>query len=118
MTGFLSATDHQVMVDELKQRGVEFPIGGFAPGRYSVVCGTCRRRFDGDKRSYQCLPCALAKAIGADRDVAAARREGERDGYRQAVADLMEGGRRRHGGDRVVIETEVGTSTGLPAGRA
>jgi len=41
----------------------KYPIGGYAPGNYHNRCGTCNRSFFGDKRAFQCEPCALeAKA--------------------------------------------------------
>ena len=85
------------MVDELMQRGVAWPLGGFAPGRYNVVCRSCARRFVGDNRAYQCLPCALVKSIAAAGETGDHYREGRRDGYRQAVADLIDRGRQRFG---------------------
>lgn len=42
-----------------------FKIGGFATGAYNCKCTICKERFIGDKRSNQCLGCAidaLAKA--------------------------------------------------------
>lgn len=56
------------------------------------------RRFDGAKGSFACLPCALTKAIAADKDVEAARKEGQEAGYRLAVDDLIEAAGRRAGG--------------------
>lgn len=37
-----------------------WPIGGYAPGNYACTCGGCDRLFSGDKRSWQCLECAIA----------------------------------------------------------
>lgn len=37
----------------------KYPIGGYAPGNYQRHCGTCGGGFFGDKRSFQCEPCAL-----------------------------------------------------------
>lgn len=37
----------------------KYPIGGYAPGSYHCRCATCGGRFIGDKRAYQCEPCAL-----------------------------------------------------------
>lgn len=34
-------------------------IGGYADGDYVCRCLNCERHFDGDKRSSQCLPCAV-----------------------------------------------------------
>jgi len=38
----------------------KYRIGGFAPGNYSNTCVDCRKSFIGDKRAYQCEPCAVA----------------------------------------------------------
>ena len=98
MSDIIPDTSCGEMVDELKQRGVSFPVGGFAPGRYNVVCRSCARRFDGAKGSFACLPCALTKAIAAAGDVEAARTEGREAGYRLAVDDLVAAAGRRAGG--------------------
>jgi transcription initiation factor TFIIIB Brf1 subunit/transcription initiation factor TFIIB len=37
----------------------QYPIGGFAPGNYFSKCRTCGNQFQGDKRSFQCEPCAI-----------------------------------------------------------
>ena len=37
----------------------KYPINGYAPGHYWCVCGECKERFTGDKRSARCEPCAL-----------------------------------------------------------
>lgn len=37
----------------------KYPIGGYAPGNYQCHCGTCGGGFIGDKRAYQCKPCAV-----------------------------------------------------------
>jgi hypothetical protein len=37
----------------------KYPIGGYAPGNYQCRCGTCGGGFKGNKRAYQCEPCAL-----------------------------------------------------------
>lgn len=107
------------LVDELKQRGVKFPLHGFAPGLYNGPCRSCARRFMGDKGSRICLPCALAKSIAASNDVEAAREAGERAGYRLAIADLMERGRQRYGEpERIVVETVNNAPGAGPVGRA
>ncbi len=36
-----------------------FQIGGFATGAYNCKCTVCKERFIGDKRSNQCLGCAI-----------------------------------------------------------
>ncbi|WP_024351053.1 hypothetical protein [Aurantimonas coralicida] len=112
MSDIIPDTSAASMVDELRKRGVEFPLGGFSPGRYNVVCRSCARRFNGDKRSYQCLPCAVVKSIAAAGEINDHYKEGRRDGYRQAVADLLDRGRQRFG---EAGDTETG---GASAGRA
>jgi hypothetical protein len=37
----------------------KYPIGGYAPGNYQCHCGTCGGGFIGDKRAFQCEPCAV-----------------------------------------------------------
>lgn len=37
----------------------KYPIGGYATGSYQCHCATCGGGFIGDKRAYQCEPCAL-----------------------------------------------------------
>ncbi len=34
-------------------------VRGWAPGSYTSKCGGCGREFEGDKRAYECLPCAV-----------------------------------------------------------
>ena len=36
----------------------KYPIGGYAPGSYQQKC-SCGTIYLGDKRSFQCEPCAL-----------------------------------------------------------
>lgn len=38
----------------------KYPIGGYAPGNYQRHCCTCGGGFIGDKRAYQCEPCAVS----------------------------------------------------------
>lgn len=62
-------------------------IGGFAPGRYSCLCLTCKAIFVGDKRSFECEGCATerhakARAQKLDLswdDLSAAHQQGIRD---------------------------------------
>jgi hypothetical protein len=37
-----------------------YPIGGYAPGGYQRICTSCGGAFLGDKRAFQCEPCAIA----------------------------------------------------------
>lgn len=36
----------------------KYPIGGYAPGFYTCTCCICKNEFQGDKRAFQCEPCA------------------------------------------------------------
>jgi hypothetical protein len=36
-----------------------YPIGGFAPGQYWNKCALCGETFIGDKRAWNCEPCAV-----------------------------------------------------------
>lgn len=40
----------------------QWPLRGYAPGRYICRCKSCEKHFEGDKRAMQCLPCALTAA--------------------------------------------------------
>lgn len=33
-------------------------LGGYAPGNYMCRCAICEGEFTGDKRAFQCWPCA------------------------------------------------------------
>lgn len=37
----------------------QYPIGGYAPGSYYNKCVSCNQQFQGDKRAWQCEPCAI-----------------------------------------------------------
>lgn len=39
-----------------------WPLCGYAPGSYFCRCHQCRKQFEGDKRSLECLDCAAASA--------------------------------------------------------
>lgn len=39
-----------------------WPLGGYAPGHYQNNCVGCGKDFIGDKRSVECLECAVANA--------------------------------------------------------
>jgi len=66
------------------------------------------RRFDGAKGSFACLLCALTKAIAADKDVEAARKEGQEAGYRLAVDDLVKAAGRRAAPAKVETRSDRG----------
>lgn len=40
-------------------RDRKYPICGYAPGGYMCRCKDCSIIYDGDKRSWRCLDCAL-----------------------------------------------------------
>jgi hypothetical protein len=42
-----------------KEESKQYPIGGYAPGYYDCTCTTCKTKFTGDKRAFQCEPCAI-----------------------------------------------------------
>jgi hypothetical protein len=42
-----------------KEEPKQYPIGGYAPGFYSCKCVNCKIEFTGDKRAFQCEPCAI-----------------------------------------------------------
>lgn len=44
------------------ERRKVWPLGGYAPGGYSCTCVDCGDQFVGDKRSNQCLDCAIVWA--------------------------------------------------------
>lgn len=35
----------------------KYPQGGYAPGNYYCTCSACKKKFKGDKRSWECEPC-------------------------------------------------------------
>ena len=45
----------------------KYPIGGYAPGSYLCHCGSCDKQFMGDKRAFQCAPCAVADKDAFDK---------------------------------------------------
>jgi hypothetical protein len=48
-----------------------FRLFGFATGSYLCQCSICKKQFMGDKRSYQCLECAIEYAVsGTAKNVA------------------------------------------------
>ena len=47
--------------DKLSEEGV-WPLGGYAPGGYMCKCAYCEKVFEGDKRAFQCLECAVKSA--------------------------------------------------------
>jgi hypothetical protein len=93
-------------IHELAERVREAtgPLVGYAPGTYFCECNICGEQFEGDKRAYHCLPCAvdvanqgLAKLKALEIEVQAAKdfgggffsgvvAERTRQFYRDAVA--------------------------------
>ncbi|GGD43924.1 hypothetical protein GCM10011335_53190 [Aureimonas glaciei] len=51
----------------LTERGVTWPIGGYAPGKYIQTCRTCDKTHTADKRAWSCLACVVAATIAASR---------------------------------------------------
>lgn len=70
--------------EALAERGVSFPMMGFAPGLYVQSCMTCGKRHTAAKRATTCLPCAVAltalvaaqREDNRARDYAAGRQSG------------------------------------------
>ena len=50
------------MESGLKQEVKPWPLFGYAPGGYMAKCIICDETFDGDKRAFNCLPCAASQA--------------------------------------------------------
>lgn len=50
------------MAKEL-QGGVEYPMGGYAPGPYMNTCHSCGTEFLGDKRALCCEPCGVQQVL-------------------------------------------------------
>ena len=44
---------------------IVYPIGGFAPGQYWNKCALCGETFIGDKRAWNCEPCAINGMVKA-----------------------------------------------------
>lgn len=44
-----------------------WPLAGYAPGGYMCKCCICEAPFDGDKRAFSCLECAVRAAKAASR---------------------------------------------------
>lgn len=36
-----------------------WPLAGYAPGNYFCKCTDCGNEFEGDKRAFTCLECAV-----------------------------------------------------------
>lgn len=51
-----SAINSSAPTEEQKNK---YPIGGFAPGAYTCTYIQCKKQFQGDKRAFQCEPCAI-----------------------------------------------------------
>jgi hypothetical protein len=50
-----------------------WPLNGYAPGNYWCRCLTCNDDFQGDKRAYQCLECAVSQIRGLLADLLSER---------------------------------------------
>ncbi|GGD31333.1 hypothetical protein [Aureimonas glaciei] len=80
--------DHTSFADALVSRGVKTPIGGWAPGGYQARCRTCGEMHIGcDKRTLQCLPCAVVAAMDA---TAGARSVADQQGYRRGRQSVID----------------------------
>ena len=44
---------------------IVYPIGGFAPGQYWNKCALCGETFIGDKKAWNCEPCAINGMVKA-----------------------------------------------------
>ena len=53
------------MESGLKTYVKPWPLFGYAPGGYMSKCSVCGETFDGDKRAFNCLPCAAIQAKNA-----------------------------------------------------
>jgi hypothetical protein len=49
-------------IADLAERKRGWPLIGYAPGNYFCKCHICDEQFEGDKRAFHCLPCALNRA--------------------------------------------------------
>lgn len=72
----------------------KYPIAGYAPGGYQNTCSTRKTKFLGDKRAFQCEPCATAdheryEALSPEEKVAHDRRfaEAARKVFDQFITD-------------------------------
>ena len=48
----------------MSEKGSPWPLGWHAPGDYLCTCHRCGGQFQGDKRSHECLACAIILAKG------------------------------------------------------
>lgn len=60
-------------------------VGAFAPGNYLATCMACGTHFEGDKRAFNCLPCAIG-VLRLKADAILARDEGRRGVVGRPVA--------------------------------
>lgn len=64
----------------MKDGLIGWPLLGYAPGSYFCKCRDCRQEYEGDKRSFQCLACAvkaaneqLGRIVGLETEIQAAK---------------------------------------------
>ncbi len=72
----------------LAERGVAFPMGGFAPGLYVQTCQKCGKRHTAAKRSISCLPCAIANAVDAGLKACASQSRAFHRGRKAGLDDV------------------------------
>lgn len=66
----MSIAPKPILLRDLKQDMRPFREGrGWAPGYYTNICIKCKGGFIGEKRAYECAPCAYAdEGMEEDRD--------------------------------------------------
>ena len=57
--------DLSFVIGSPSEQKVNYPIGGFAPGQYWNKCAFCGETFMGDKRAWNCEPCAINGMVKA-----------------------------------------------------
>jgi hypothetical protein len=82
--------DDGPMTRALEDRGVTWPLNGFAPGSYMGRCRRCERRHMGsDKRSQCCVACAVIGAMETGQEaMAKSRDEGRRLGRHVLLREI------------------------------
>lgn len=59
------------MTKDLEDRGITWPLQGYAPGLYVGSCSVCGHRHMAAKRSWHCLPCAIVSMMTEPAEVEA-----------------------------------------------